>query len=68
MKAKIEEIRKWYNGSGELIEHAIKYESGRTAGYFRDLSKTGEEWLKKAVMVKRFKKDQWTCEVYRKEA
>lgn len=67
MKAKIKEIRKWYNGNGELIEHAILYESGSTAGYFKGLPKNGEEWIKNAVMVRRFKKEEWTCEVYRKE-
>ena len=68
MKAKIKEIRKWYNGNGKLIEHAIAYESGRTAMYFSEIPKNGKEWLKGAIIVKKFKEGNWTCEIYRKEA
>lgn len=68
MKAKIKEIRRWYNGKGKLVEHTILYESGQSAGCFENLPKTGEKWMENAVMVREFTAGNWTCKVYRKEA
>lgn len=66
MKAKIKEIRRWYNGKGEY-QHTIVYESGKTRGYLEKLPNTAEKWMKEATMVRKSNRGNWTHEVYREK-
>lgn len=67
MKAKIKEIRIWYNDKGETIQYVIVYKSGKTSGYLEKLPKTAEKWMKEALLVRKDIIGKWTYKVYREK-
>lgn len=68
MKAKIKEIREWYNENGKLFQHTILYESGRSVGCFENLPKNAKKWMENAEMVRKFNSGNWTCKIYKEKA